>query len=297
MPEELDPEWEYWMPSMEWLEAMEGVGRYEGGPVDMVYDTFDAQESSDRGESVGFRFGKGNPDGFIGRLARPRPMTEQEYRESSRRGGYLRYCLGCGDPFTYNHPTHRFCSKRCAGRMIRGGWGTSRFARPILMKQCRWCEGAFQTRQPDRKFCAKGCRAMWQRAHPELISSDLGRPTILLAVLTLTCPNCEVVFQTKDASRVYCSRKCSNTRRDDNRPRPGRVIGSDGGGGVSKRAGRRLRGAVGNYRWNVSSKPDHPFFQEVVRLYLEGKLVWEIEVKLNTSPVTVTKILRQAGLR
>jgi hypothetical protein len=131
MPEELDPEWEYWMPSLEWLEAMEDEGRYDD-PMDGVFAAVDADyRPREKGTGTGFRFGRGSPDNYTPcKLGRPR-YSAREVKEMVDGPAPTRtppeyVCEGCGRSFA-SKVGRSFCSRECANRTNRGGWGTSRF--------------------------------------------------------------------------------------------------------------------------------------------------------------------------
>jgi hypothetical protein len=146
MPEEFDPEWEYFEPDPEIAEVL--VSHSRVSLAEMVFGG--VRPGEDQGAS-GFRFGVGNPDAPRGKVA---PLTsrdvEQVYKAIQR--DHIHYhvrCEGCGGYFLPDKNSRKYCSNECYIRL-----GAARILEDI---PCTTCGKVFRPRESGRKYCSVPC--------------------------------------------------------------------------------------------------------------------------------------------
>lgn len=99
MPVEFDPAWEYFQPDPEFATGESGGGGFSRLPW--------AREETD---SIGFRFGRGNPNFCSFRFG---PARGSEW-DPPAPAISLKRCVECNRLFKPTRPTKRFCATACA---------------------------------------------------------------------------------------------------------------------------------------------------------------------------------------
>ncbi len=215
MPEELDPRWEYWVPSEEMEELL---GDYVESPEERYQSLFDHRAYNT--QSLGIRYGYGNPNRFNGRLAPERYQVERDsirdrkcpncsywftpdrrnsihcsnrcYKRKGRRRErpLERNCKQCLTPFEPLYLEHIYCSRVCAGLV---GSNLIRVERPII--NCGACGGIFTQRRLKQQYCNISCG----------LSKNGGRNK---KVAPINCAGCGEIFTPKATHIKSCSRAC-----------------------------------------------------------------------------------------
>lgn len=140
MPIEFDPEWEYYVPSIEWLEAFEDehIAEKFDGLMPSKYDY------RDRNFNFGLRFGRGNPNSYpqlhLGREKKGYKTTLSDFF----------VCPTCKQYFRPYRSREKYCSMFCVPRPGK---------KKILPKEdtCRRCHKTFKPLYANHKFCSRKC--------------------------------------------------------------------------------------------------------------------------------------------
>lgn len=135
MPEEFDPAWEFYEPDpyVAWVFATSGGVSGMDGVVDgRMY----------REESLGLRFGKGNPDATMpGRLGRPKPGVESRLLERKT-------CPKCGYSFPPSRSTQVYCTDECSNLSQVKLCG---------VRKCRSCGADYKPKRQRQVVCSNSC--------------------------------------------------------------------------------------------------------------------------------------------
>lgn len=140
MPE-LDPAWEYFLPDPEIVEAM-------GSKTVRGFMLLGLEE--ERGQdSIGFRFGRGNPNRCVFRFGREKvdKRLRPEMPEVE--------CLVCGTSFKPRRASHVLCSVMCVRDM---GRRSRRHAEQVMeQRKCGECGLLFTPKHVGQSLCSLKC--------------------------------------------------------------------------------------------------------------------------------------------
>lgn len=150
MAVEFDPAWEYFVADPE-IEEVVYARRAFG------FSLINSDLRKPDHGNMGFRFGNGNPNRCVFRLARPK---RERYREEPA----PRQCPKCGIMFVSRRCTVH-CSKKCGCGAPKGGWGnqyTTRVGsiskkRVYRASQCAECGSEFRPRDAQHTYCSVRC--------------------------------------------------------------------------------------------------------------------------------------------
>lgn len=98
-------------------------------------------------------------------------------------------CLGCGEVYTWQRMTQKFCAPGCR-RPPR---------RVPPTKTCDHCGTTYQAARSDQRFCSRVCRSVWRHR-------ALGSPA---AVSDRACAHCGASFVSTRAHQRFCRRSCA----------------------------------------------------------------------------------------
>lgn len=178
MPLYIDPAWEYWQPDQEVAELLAESGACVGGGFAAIAD-----RRLGKAGGLGFRFGKGKPDFFCGRLA---PRKRAGEREALRH----RECAACGDYFLPKRSCRPYCSRKCSPHV-----GAQRSLPDVT---CALCGIVFRRAEAGRKYCSLACvgKSQHKQAPPSGCKGCGGH------VPPSSSRNAGAV------ARLFCSKKC-----------------------------------------------------------------------------------------
>lgn len=193
MPVEFDPDWEYWVGDPEITDLLDEAD--DADPMARLWDYRLVEH-----ESLGLRFGRGNPDFFRGRLARPK-------RQSDRPDIPRINCKACRMGFQPTHRTKKYCSRKCRFVGYDGGWATRRengTGPPAKgTATCPQCRSEFDRIKWDQKCCSRQCDGLLKRQRT--------------VVKTGGCRYCgEPVSPSRTGAgpkKVFCSRRCQKRHK------------------------------------------------------------------------------------
>lgn len=136
MPQWIDPAWEYWAPGPEWSEAFAEESSTQFDPWG------EARRYDAKSDKLGFRFGHGNPNAFLGRLAPAKPERAPRVARPAR------HCQECGYLLDPTRDERRYCSRKC-------GSGAEKVL--ATAARCERCKAAFKPRYAGHRFCSRRC--------------------------------------------------------------------------------------------------------------------------------------------
>jgi hypothetical protein len=194
VPAYIDPSWEYFTPDPEVAEVL----RTER--VDFA-DLMDSRLYKTRNQ--GLRFGRGNPDAFIGRIA---PKRYEVERADLRH----RPCKTCGEFFLPERTSRRYCSRDCSPSP-----GAPRLH---LDRPCQVCNALFRPESAGTKYCSVRCTGVAQRGPNYKPRRASASPVCRPKRADRPCSTCGVQFHPTCDTARFCSRKCSDLAR--RRPEP-----------------------------------------------------------------------------
>ncbi len=185
-PSYIDPAWEYWVGDEEVTELLAETGACAG--YDSVLDW-----RMDKHESLGLRFGRGNPDSFNCFLA-PEKLADGRALVSQRN------CEKCGVAFTPDRHSRMYCSVECRPRRGR--------EREIpLEAACAQCRRPFEPAYWGQTYCSLTCVGASQRKE----GAETGCKVCGKEPPASTSPN--------GTPRLYCSDACKRVWKQRKRNR------------------------------------------------------------------------------
>lgn len=179
MPIEFDPEWEYYVPSTEWLEAFEDEDKIN--EFDRLVPNYINKHDK---ISAGVRFGRGNPDYYKPTIAYAKySKTTIEIPPVD--------CIWCGFNFRARSISTRYCSTQCQTEHKKS-------KQVFKSVTCKNCDKQFSVLEnSNRKYCSKNCFEIHQQS----------------IIHWLTCEYCNNAFRSSRGNIKYCSRYCYSEYR------------------------------------------------------------------------------------
>lgn len=136
MPEQFDPEWEYFTPADPEIAELLGV-------PDCRFETLRTAGGGDNAVNLGCRYGRGNPDRYLP----PEPgFVPVEDRPGAIGPGQ---CPTCGETFTGTHSGQIHCCRECVPRPGR--------VRVLKAAACGTCRKPFRRLYARQRFCCRKC--------------------------------------------------------------------------------------------------------------------------------------------
>lgn len=191
MPEQFDPDWEYWTPDPEIADVLNDEIARKSRRVKIKVDCHEDQ-STGRYGITGFQYGS-HPDNPNTRLAR-----ERIYIRESREAIQCAY-PPCRRLFYAKSANIRHCSKSC---------GKKNRARTEPRQMMCPCGNTWQTRNPYRLYCDTVCAV---RYSPKMKQCRRVLPD------SVKCQRCGNGFYPKASRTRFCSVKCGTA--GNGRPR------------------------------------------------------------------------------
>lgn len=196
MPEQFDPEWEYFVPDAEVQEAIDNDRSY----IHYTHIPFDEESAGGGNVSSGFSINS-SPNAFT--FQAPERIGASFQRE-------VKYyppkdCLKCGYTFNPRNERNVYCSRGCFEERVR----------PVKVYDVicanSHCQTQFKTLDQKRRYCCRDCFSI-DRFNKELDvrSCDGKLKGSLFTHRTFICKNqnCRREFNAKRSNQVYCSREC-----------------------------------------------------------------------------------------
>ncbi len=155
MAEEFDPVWEYRVSDSE----VEELIAESGGQLTGIDRMMDYQTDSDgRSTITGIRFGRGNPDYCVLKLA-----FEKESKPATA-GADGRHCWCCSMLFFPERPGQRHCGDECkeASRQLRAKERADRMTSRRERHEAKWtpcvrCQEVFLKSRRGQRYCGHEC--------------------------------------------------------------------------------------------------------------------------------------------
>lgn len=157
MPLFIDPQWEYWCPSLEEEEKLD-----RGDLLLMELSSHDQEKGSFQANKTtpGFRLGKGNPDSFWAYKLKPAKSKEP-------RGLDKKPCKGCGDLFQPSRSSREYCKLAC---FLKYGAGSEKV---LEDKICPSCKTTFHPKHAKQTYCKVTCARKTQPERRKLDEEKL----------------------------------------------------------------------------------------------------------------------------
>ena len=150
MPAYIDPAWEYWVPEdPELVEFLQEFGyQVDRSSFDCLTSLRDEDRADDSRRSVGFRYGRGNPNQL------PHLKLGREKKHGgARRSLPDRVCPTCGSSYRPKQSSQVYCRRACVPRV--GGFGKPKTL--PSSRVCPDCGTEFQPLYSGHTYCGREC--------------------------------------------------------------------------------------------------------------------------------------------